>query len=423
MIMGTVTKQQKKVPGLRFPGFSDEWSNKNLEDVTMKIQDGTHFSPDVLEGEGSFKYITSKNIRMGRLDLKDVLYIDSEAHRSIYSRCDVKKDDVLLTKDGASTGNVCINTLEEEFSLLSSVAFLRSDPNESYHSFLYQLLASSIGQRMILSSMSGQAITRITLTKLRNYNFLFPSVKEQQKIADFLGSVDAWLDNLRQQKTALETYKRGMMQKLFTQQVRFKDDSGKDFPEWTTVLMSDVGDTFNGLSGKSADDFGEGEPYITYKQIFDNSSIDPTKFALVKVASGERQSRAQRGDILFTTSSETPEEVGYASVLTEDLNPYLNSFSFGYRPKSLTTLIPEYARYHFRSAPFRREVIKLAQGSTRYNISKVQFMKLSTQLPSTAEQQKIAEFLTALDQTITAKTEEITQVERWKKGLMQKMFV
>ena len=171
---------------------------------------------------------------------------------------------------------------------------------------------------------------------------------------------------------------------------------------WVTKPLGSIGQTLNGLSGKSGDDFGQGKPFITYKQVFDCASVDLAKCELVKIGENENQNEIKRGDILFTTSSETPDEVGYASVvLSSPSEPvYLNSFCFSFRPNSLNELVPEFSRYLFHSPIYRKLVIVLAQGSTRFNISKVAFLKLALPLPQTEEQKKIAEFLAPLDERI-----------------------
>src|SRR5690606_20867830 len=139
----------------------DERKKLKLSEVCIKIQDGTHFSPKIV-ANGQRLYITSKNVTMGKLDVSNVDDISDEDHNNIYKRCDVKRNDILLTKDGANTGNACINNLDDEFSLLSSVAFLRPDKSVTDFKFLYQLLVSPKSQYLIKESMAGQAITRIT---------------------------------------------------------------------------------------------------------------------------------------------------------------------------------------------------------------------------------------------------------------------
>ncbi len=156
---------------------------KTLGKLSYKIQDGTHFSPKT-QSKG-YKYITSKNIKFGYLDIDDIEYISREEHENIYKRCDVKKNDILLTKDGANTGNVCINPLVEEFSLLSSVAFIR--PNQELNnSYLFHYLLSPICQRNIKSSMAGNAITRLTLTKIKAMQIPVCPLQDQEGIGEML---------------------------------------------------------------------------------------------------------------------------------------------------------------------------------------------------------------------------------------------
>ncbi len=410
------------VPRLRFPGFQVEWKKSKLKEITNKIQDGTHFSPTIIEN-GSCMYLTSKNIRNGYMDFRDVSFISQESHNEIYKRCEVKYGDILITKDGANVGNICINTLKNEFSLLSSVAFIRSDSSIASNEYIYHYICSPIGQTEIKSFVSGQAITRITLSKLSIFKISFPSLPEQQKIASFLTTVDEKLQALKKKKTLLEQYKKGVMQKIFSQEIRFKDDNGKEYPEWEEKKLGEMGETYNGLTGKTKEDFGIGKPYIQYKQIFDDSKIDISRFDYVNIGINEKQNKVLFGDVFFTVSSETPDEIGTASVLLDTLGElYLNSFCFGFRPNSLKEMSPNFSRYLFRNELFRNSIIKLAQGSTRYNMSKIQLMKLTLKLPQVNEQTKIANFLSAIDDKINHCQTQIEKTEMWKKGLLQRMF-
>lgn len=205
----------EKVPRLRFPEFRDagEWDVSQLNEVCVRIMDGTHFSPKSLAGP--FKYLTSKNIRNGRIDLSNISMISEEEHKEIFKRCPVEKYDLLLTKDGANTGNCALNLLGEQFSLLSSVAVLRGNPEILLQSFLYQSFLSCTIQLQIKNSMSGQAITRITLRKIGSYQFFYPSLEEQQKIADCLTSMDEQINAQSEKIESLKTHKKGLLQQLF----------------------------------------------------------------------------------------------------------------------------------------------------------------------------------------------------------------
>lgn len=199
----------------------------------------------------------------------------------------------------------------------------------------------------------------------------------------------------------------------------------RDIGEWDERALVSLGQTVSGLTGKSADDFGSGEPYVTYKQVFDSSWIDFAKCGKVVIADNEKQNKLQYGDILFTISSETANEVGFASVLlSAPPEPvYLNSFCFAFRPDNLDSLSPAFARHLFHSSIFRESISTLAQGSTRFNISKKAFLNLKLPIPNAAsEQQKIADCLSSLDDLITAQRQKIDLLKAHKNGLMQQLF-
>ena len=201
--------------------------------------------------------------------------------------------------------------------------------------------------------------------------------------------------------------------------MRFKEFQG----EWEEKFLSSIGYTFNGLTGKSAEDFGSGFKYIQYKQVFDDSKIDIGLCGLVKISPNESQNKVKYGDILFTTSSETPNEVGYTSALLEhEDNIYLNSFCFGYRPSN-NILDSNFARYIFRSPSVRKKISKLAQGSTRYNISKNEILKQTITIPTLQEQSKIATFLSLIDERIETQSKIIEKHESLIKGISEKLLL
>ncbi|MCX9565145.1 restriction endonuclease subunit S, partial [Vibrio cholerae] len=188
------------------------WDVQTGRELFSKIQDGTHFSPKIRGGE--FLYVTSKNIKFGYLDLDSAEYIDRAQHESIYKRCDVRKNDILLTKDGANTGNAALNFLDEPFSLLSSVAFLRLDNEKHSPSFFLQQFLSSEFQSYIQEEMSGNAITRLTLQKINNLKFYVPSWQEQTAIANALSDVDALISELEKLIAKKQAIKTATMQQL-----------------------------------------------------------------------------------------------------------------------------------------------------------------------------------------------------------------
>ena len=163
--------------------------------------------------------------------------------------------------------------------------------------------------------------------------------------------------------------------------------------------MGDLGNTFTGLSGKTKEDFGHGDAkFITYLNVFNNSISDLNGTEQIEI--DPKQNSVEYGDILFTTSSETPNEVGMSSVwLGNAENVYLNSFCFGYRLNQKMDL--HFLAFLLRSPEIRQKFTLLAQGISRYNISKTKVMEMSISAPKIQEQQKIGTFFTALDRYIT----------------------
>ena len=206
--------------------------------------------------------------------------------------------------------------------------------------------------------------------------------------------------------------------------MRFPEFSG----EWAKTTLGKIGNTFNGLTGKSGADFGQGSPYITYKSIFDSSRIDLSRVEFVTITDQERQKETQNkvqfGDIFFTTSSETPEEVGMTSVLLDDIEDcYLNSFCFGYRLFAKDKTLPEYMRFYLRNQAIRKKLFVLAQGSTRFNISKGEVMNVSVSLPEIDEQKKIAKLLSLLEKRIDTQIKIIEDLKILKSAISKQIFV
>jgi type I restriction enzyme, S subunit len=199
------------------------WLERTFEDVCHKITDGTHHSPQTQfseSGPGRFPYITSKNIRNNYMDLLNVAYIERAFHDEVYARCQPSLGDVLLTKDGANTGTVTLNTLDKPFSLLSSVCLIKTNQAVLRPAFLCYYLQSSTGLSSIVGQMTGAAIKRIVLKDIKKAAIPFPPLKEQDSIVTTLNSLLAesqHLESIYQQKlAALEALKKSLLHKAFT---------------------------------------------------------------------------------------------------------------------------------------------------------------------------------------------------------------
>ncbi len=186
--------------------------------------------------------------------------------------------------------------------------------------------------------------------------------------------------------------------------------------------MGNIGSTYNGLSGLSRENFVNGSSkYITYKSIFDNNVLKNDLTEPVKL-NDKKQNLVKNGDLFFTGSSETPEEVGMVSVLNCNIeNCYLNSFCFGFRLYD-NNINPIFLAYYLRSPVMRNKIQILSQGSTRFNLSKKEVLKLKCHIPCIDEQNKISKFLLNIDKKIELLTKMHNYYLNFKKYLMQQIF-
>ena len=263
-------------------------------------------------------------------------------------------------------------------------------------------------------------IPQINNKHIIQYKLAVPPMEEQRKIAEILSVWDKAIEKQSRLIEKLELRKRGLMQHLLIGRTRLP---GFTTP-WQKVKLGEIGKTYNGLTGKSKEDFEDGNAkFIPYINVFLNEKVNIDKLGVVSVDESEKQNKVQYGDIFFTVSSETPDEVGMASVLLEYIDDtYLNSFCFGYRLNDFETLNPIFASYILRGDRFRNYMMVLAQGSTRFNISKNEVMKLRIELPSLPEQKAIAEVLTTADDEIATHRKRLDALRLQKRGLMQQLL-
>lgn len=247
-----------------------------------------------------------------------------------------------------------------------------------------------------------------------------PNLSEQQAIADALTKVDNLITSLTKVIEKKKLIKKGAMQKLLSGEMRLDGFEG----EWERKQIGKIGITYSGITGKNKSDFGHGTAkYITFLNVLNNPIINTKELELVDISSNENQNKALKGDLFFNVSSETPEEVGICSVLLDDIsNLYVNSFCFGFRitDKEVSGI---YLSYLFRTSLGRDKMSSIAQGATRYNLSKDYFNEIELTIPPTkAEQTAIANILTTMDNEIEALEKERDKYKCIKQGMMQQLL-
>lgn len=188
--------------------------------------------------------------------------------------------------------------------------------------------------------------------------------------------------------------------------------------------FNEIGSDYSGLTGKSAEDFGKGKPFITYLNVYQNQIITDCNFDYVEIRNDESQNKVRKGDLLFTLSSETPEETGYSAVYMGDTKElYLNSFCFGINISESEKVYPPYMGYFSSTSYFRRKIIPFAQGSTRFNLHKASLMSMRFSLPAKEKQIEIFNTLQLVVRKISTEKEILSIFTRQRNYLISKMFI
>ncbi|WP_165814868.1 restriction endonuclease subunit S [Chryseobacterium sp. HMWF035] len=404
-------------PNLRFPGFEGEWEEKILSDLGTFSGGGTPSSSNEKFWNGNIPWISSSDLEEDNIFKINISrFITQDAiEKSSTKLC--KAPSVLIVsrvgvgKVALSFNDVCTS---QDFTNISELKC-----NQLYLAFQLSKV-----MKKAANEVQGTSIKGISSSEIKSKKIYLPPIIEQEKISSFIEKIDKRIQTQKKIISQLKSQMSNLKDLIFEQKLRFKDSNRNIFSQWKYFKLSDLGNTFNGLSGKTKEHFGVGQKYIQYKQIFDSAKINIENCAFVDVEENENQNTVQYGDVFFTISSETPEEIGMSSVLLENVdNVYLNSFCFGFRATSFDKLIPEFSQFLFRSNTFRNEIIKLAQGSTRYNMSKTEFLKLNVKLPCKDEQTKIANFLSSIQEKIEIEKQILERLELQKKFLLANLFV
>jgi type I restriction enzyme, S subunit len=371
-------------------------------------------------------FFNNENKGLPLIRIRNILKGHSETYYSgeFDSKYLIKKGDILIGMDG----DFNIAKWTGIPSILNQRICKLIDAKDPFNlEYLYYYLEVEL--KKIQARTPSTTVKHLSIKDLRKVNAYCPPLTEQQKIAAILSTVDEQLSTTDKIIEKSKELKKGLMQKLFSEGIghtEFKDTKiGRVPQDWTLVPFSQLGEYYGGLSGKTKVNFGSGKPYIPFMNIMANDIIDVDYFDLVDVVENEKQNKAAKGDIFFNTSSETPEEVGMCAVLLDDISDlYLNSFCFGFRlnQEARKKYLPEYISRFMRSGFGRRLMFPLAQGMTRYNLSKKYFVKLEVPFPPLTEQQKIAAILSEADVKIEKEQTQKAQLEQLKKGLMQQLL-
>ena len=331
-------------------------------------------------------------------------------------------------------GDVFFTRTSETVDDIGVASVMLDDPDSTVFSG-FVLRARSRNERLIdlykqycftHRSVRSQIVSNATYTtraltngrSLSTVRIAVPTEPEQHAIAEALSDVDGLIESLEALIAKRRAVKTAAVQRLLAGRTRLPGFSG----EWERTTMRNVGSIYGGLSGKSQTDFGRGNAkYVTFMDVLYNVIIGSCSVADVVVGSDENQNRVVVGDLLFNSTSETADDLAMGAVVLIDIpDLYLNSFCFGLRVSS--RYCPLFIAYLFRGPTGRSLMRALAQGATRYNVSKRQFLDLEIGIPTYSEQRAIADVLSDMDAEIAVIERRLAKVRAFKLGVMQQLL-
>ena len=278
--------------------------------------------------------------------------------------------------------------------------------------FLLYWLKSKEQRLKYMVTGTGLGAGKLDTSDLLSMIVYIPAMKEQDKVARLLSLFDERIATQHKVIDKLQSLIKGLNNYFYQQY-------GND----VETSFSDLGYSYSGLSGKSATDFGSGKPFITYLNVYSNAVIDETSYQYVRIGNKEKQNVVRYGDVLFTLSSETPEEVGIGSVYLGNEEVYLNSFCFGIHITKAQKAFSPYMSYYISTSQFRKFIYPFAQGSTRFNLCKADFEKATIKLPTLENQKQFYKSLKTLSDKIALEESALNQYYNQKQYLLRQMFI
>lgn len=370
-------------------------------------------------GDGDIPALSARNVKKGFIDLQEQCYLGSdELYRKWMTNGDVQKNDIAFTME-APLGNVALIPDSCRYILSQRTVLLQIDVNVGFSPFVLQVLLSDNFQRMLFENASGSTAQGIQRKRLEALPVTLPPLFEQYAIAAALSDMDeliAGLDRLIAKKSDL---KQAAMQQLLSGETRLPGFSG----EWRVWGFGELLEFRNGVNAdKQA--YGSGVRFINVLEVITNSHLRAEDIpGRVKVGHSAREEyRVRPGDIVFNRTSETPDEVGLASVYEDEEEALFGGFVIRGRIREGAPLTPSFAAYAMRCEDVRKQIIARGQGAIRANIGQAELTKVTIPVPEVAEQSAIAAVLSDMDAEITALEARRDKTRLLKQGMMQELL-
>ena len=411
-------------PALRFKdGFGrdfPDWKHSTLGRVATITSGGTPSRANSDYWNGNIPWVTTSLIDFNIINEANE-YITELGLKNSSAKI-FPKNTLLMAMygQGKTRGKVAVLGTKATTNQACAAIMLNETVNTG---FVFQNLAGRYDEIRELSNAGGQE--NLSAGLIKEITLSHPSLPEQTKIANFLTAVDEKLAQLTRKHDLLTQYKKGVMQQIFSQELRFKDDDGLVFPEWEEENLLQLSES--GFSNGVFNDptkVGKGYKLINVLDMYINSTINETKLTLVELSDAEfNRNKVECGDIFFTRSSLVKSGIAYSNIYighSQDIT--FDGHLIRMRPRK-DKLCPIFASYLLRTPSVRKQLVARGKTATMTTIGQADIAAVTVSFPALAEQTKIANFLTAIDEKISATKAQLEAVKQYKQGLLQQMFV
>jgi type I restriction enzyme S subunit len=396
-------------PKLRFPEFEGNWKTQQLGDVgDIKMCRRIFNEETTTTGDIPF-------FKIGSFGKVADAFISKELYLNYRSRFSFpKKGDILISAAG-TIGRTVVYNGEDAYFQDSNIVWINNDNTITSNEFLFYVY------QIVSFNTEGGTIQRLYNNILKSTKFFNPSLEEQTKIANFLSAVDEKLNLLKEKKSLLENYKKGIMQKIFNQEIRFKDDNGNDFEDWKEAILSEVVNLFHGYQFRTSDFTTKGIAVIKISNVIGNN-LDLNNLTFIKKERFEdfKNFEINNDDILMSLTG----NIGRIIEVKDKPFSLLQNYRVGkFIPLNENIINKPFLKYLLASDLVFGRFSQLANQSAQANFGKQDMDKINISYPTIDEQTKIANFLSAIDEKIDLVSTQIEDTQEYKKGLLQQMFV
>lgn len=400
-----------------------DWSVVNSSAVCTKITDGTHDTPTPISS--GVPYIKSVHIKKGRVTFDNTLFLSQEDHDIIYKRCNPEKGDLLIVNIGAGNIGECayVDT-QFEFSM-KNIGLLKPDPNKLHGKYLYYYYESR-KRKTIHATKTGGAQPFLSIRDLKKLKLVIPPLPEQRKITKILSTWDQAITTTEKLIETSKLQKKSLMQQLLTGKKRLTDpETGKTFEgEWKTRKLSDIGKIKSAGVDKKIVQNEHPVRLLNFTDVFRKDFIyskDLNHWVTAPTSKIEGCD-IREGDVFFTPSSETRDEIGIPAVAAENIPDCCYSYHV-IRFRFCDKWALDFKAYAFSTNEFRKQAYRLGDGSgQRYVISQDGFRNIIATYPEYKEQVAIGKVLRRSEDLIQALNNKLVKLNQEKKALMQQLL-